>query len=189
VKHAAARFISIAVHPFLTMPLAVAYALRALGYGERAANIVLVATAISLLVVGAYAVVQVRRGKFTNIDVSKREQRPRFYAMLIAATALSGVFFLQLGLPYPVVRGTFISASLLAACFVVNFWLKCSLHVAYTVFPLAIVWQAAPLVARGAGVVVVLLMIWSRVTMRRHTLPETIAGAALAALAGVVLNH
>lgn len=188
MKLAAARFVSIALHPFTTMPLAVAHASRALGFGDRVASIVLAALIVSVVVAGVYTIVGVRRGTFTNIDVSTREQRPRFYAVLIGSTALSGALFHWLALPHAVVRGTLISAGLMTACFIVNFRLKCSLHVAYTVFPLAIVWQTAPVWFRGLGVVVVLAMMWSRVTMRRHTLPETVAGAVLATVAGIVLN-
>ena len=183
-----ARFISIALHPFVTLPLSVAFASRALGLGDRVASIVSGVLGVSVLFAGLYTIVQVRRGEFSNIDVSKREQRPRFYAVLIGSTLLSAAIFQALALPYMVVRGTLISASLLIACFMVNFRLKASLHVAYTVFPLAIVWQAAPMEARIVGVLIVPAMIWSRVTMGRHTLPETMAGAVLATIAGVVLN-
>ena len=183
-----ARFISIALHPFLTFPLSVAFASRALGLSDRVAAIVSGVLALSIVFSAVYTLVQVRRGEFSNIDVSTREQRPRFYAVLIGSTLCCAGVFYALNLPHAVIRGSLISSGLLLACFVVNFRIKASLHVAYTVFPIAVVWQSVPFDARVFLVLIVPAMIWSRVTMGRHTLHETVAGATLATVAGIVLN-
>jgi hypothetical protein len=183
-----ARAVSILGHPFVTMPLAIAWALIGNGLSGRITLTVVLSFMASVSVVAVYAIVGVRRGRFTNIDVSKREQRPAFYAVMIASTLLCAVAFLYLQLPIQIVRGTFVSAGLMTASLIVNYRLKCSLHVAYTVFPLAVVWAQAPLWGRIAGVLFVLLMMWSRVRMGRHSVAETVAGAVLGTIAGIALN-
>jgi hypothetical protein len=183
-----ARAVSIFGHPFVTLPIAIAYAASGFGLPERVTAIVIGTLAVSLGVVSIYSLIKVRRGEFSNIDVSTREQRPRFYAVLISSTLASALVFHWLKLPERVVEGTCVSAGLMSASLLVNYRLKCSLHVAYTVFPLAIIWRLVDWPGRVCGIAFVLLMMWSRVTMGRHTRAETIAGAILGSLAGLVLN-
>ncbi len=184
-----ARFISIALHPFVTMPLAVALATRTLGFDGRVTATVIGALAIAVGIVGVYATVKVARGEFSNIDVSERTQRPRFYAVMILATIACALLFHAIDLPQAVVRGTAISAGLLVASWLANYILKVSLHVAYTVFSVAIAWSSLSEGARGASAVICLLMVWSRIEMRRHTPIEAVAGGALGAIAGWILHQ
>ena len=81
-----ARFVSIAFHPFVLLTLAVIYAASpTLAAGQM--KTVIGTLALSLLAIGVYVLVQVKRGVISNIDVSKREQRPQFYLVAIVSSA------------------------------------------------------------------------------------------------------
>jgi membrane-associated phospholipid phosphatase len=65
-------------------------------------------------------------------------------------------------------------------------WLKVSLHAAFAVFAGAMVWpHALPTLATlvlAAGVA------WSRLVLRRHTLPEVLLGLLMGAVFGVAFR-
>jgi membrane-associated phospholipid phosphatase len=186
-KHRFARAVSIGCHPFIVLTGAVAWVTApVLSPAHR--TILLSGLLCVITIISVYVVVSLRRGTITNIDISKREQRPRFYLVAIAATAMSATLFGSLQLPRQVQVGSWVAAGMLTTSMVVNTKLKASLHVAHTVLALGYLWQALPFAGRIIGVVLVLLMCWSRVEMKRHTPAEVVAGAILGMLASLAFN-
>ena len=183
-----ARFISIAFHPFMLFPVAVSL-VTAPRLSQQQQSWVLGGIAMSFFCVSVYVGVQMKRGVIGNIDVSKREQRPALYAVAIASTLACAALFHFLVLPQSIVQGALISAGLLTVALIANTKLKVSLHMAYTIFAIGIGWPALPSGIRAFSLVLIVLMGWSRVEMKRHTLPEVIAGAVLGSLAVVALMN
>ena len=186
-RHAFARFVSIGFHPFALFPVGVAVtASPGLAPGDFALLMGMIA--LSFVCIAAYVGVQIRRGYISNIDVSRREQRPRFYAVAIASTLACALAFELAGVPKSVVAGSLVSAGLLFASLLVNTRLKASLHVAYTIFAIGIAWHVLSTPVRVVAGGLVLLMCWSRVELKRHTWAEVVAGAALGTSASLILR-
>jgi hypothetical protein len=135
-------------------------------------------TLLFLLVIGVFILFMVRQGKFTDYDVSKREQRPILFlvSMLLAVVYLIGLFLFHAPSVLFVVTFTIILGIFFAS--IINTWIKASMHVA-TIASLI----AGLALIYGGFYYLLLLLIplvgYIRVRAKRHTVPETIAGAML----------
>lgn len=127
-----------------------------------------------------------KKGLFTDVEITKREERPLFYLFLGAVFAL--YFFAIILLHGPkmlliLLTGAAIGLFLFA---VVNTWLKASLHV----FTICVAALALSLFNAEIGVAafsIVPLIIWSRIKTKHHTLPETVVGAILGSVVTLIL--
>lgn len=176
-----ARYISIILNPIfilLFIPLLLVY--RTTGNTHLTLFWTLY-TAIFLFLFGAGLWYGVKRKVFTNLDVSRREQRPLLFTWtgVFSILYLAGLFLFHAPKVLFIVLFTIIVGIFITS--ILNMFLKVSLHVAgitALVIALAITyggWYYALLLF-------VPLVAWARVKIRRHTLPETIAGAILGSL-------
>lgn len=135
-------------------------------------------TAFFLLAMTVFILFCVQRKKFTDMDVSKREQRPLLFLISISAALLYvvGLFFLHGPFILFVIAFGIIMGIAIAS--VINIYIKASIHVA-TVS--ALIFAVA--MAYGGFyqllLLLILLVAWSRVRIKRHTLQETIVGGVL----------
>ncbi|QHJ09504.1 phosphatase PAP2 family protein [Hymenobacter busanensis] len=166
-------------HPLLTAVGFVGFAaFRRLEDGPAVWVVGLVAGGV-VLPVAAWSYWQVRRGHYTNFDVSVREQRYSIYPPLLGLLGgatllvggLSGTEFLRPGL----VAAT----GLLALCYLLNFRLKVSLHAALSFFLAGCLTLLSGPLAAGVALAVASLVAASRLVLGRHTAPELLAGAFL----------
>lgn len=182
-----ARAISIVLHPFVLIPLSIAFvALRSMSHRDAVlyASLITVGTIVPVMILIA---LKMRSGEWTNFDVSVREQRPQLY---IAAFILSvGVALIQrwMHLPPDFVRGTTAACVLIALGALANLRLKLSLHCAFAAFLGCSFLKLNPIFAITLLVLVPLLA-WSRVFLRRHTTAEVIAGTVLGGIVGLALT-
>ena len=137
-----------------------------------------------LFIVVAFVVYGVKRGIFTDLDVSKREQRPLLFTVTVILALLytlglyvfHGPFILLITI-FGILTGVFISSA-------VNTKIKASMHVATI---------SAVTSALGIGysgkywllLAIIPVIGWARVQIKRHTVSETIVGAALGCLLSV----
>lgn len=178
-----ARWISIGGHPFVLSAislLTIAIKKEGLAAGLWPAVVLL---GVFLVPLGVFMVRQFRSGAWTTIDASRPVERPRFYglALLLLAIVLAAVA-LSPSMGY-LVRPTIGAFSLLIVAFLLNRWIKASLHVAVCGFSGLI----ALAVVHPLGVTYLLLLpllAWARVRMARHTVLDTAVGAALGLVAG-----
>ncbi len=178
------RWASIVGHPFLVVPAAIVVATS-----QRAAasarGPVLGVVGASMLVLTVQVAVRLRRGEITDIDVSTREQRPRMYAVAIAAAVVSTALLFATHQSSTAVYGAAIAGGLLVAGALANVWIKVSLHTAFAVFAAGIAFHAGPhaaIVFAGIALVVA----WARVAYGRHTLREVVAGGVLGSIFAVL---
>jgi membrane-associated phospholipid phosphatase len=130
---------------------------------------------------------QTRSGAYSNFDVSERKQRLTFYPRLIGLLLLA-LAILTLAFPAStsVRDGLGLLCLMLAVCFGLNFLLKVSLHAAISFFlasalcSLKLEWGVGALIASA-------FIAASRLVLRRHTLSELVAGAAIGLCAGTIL--
>jgi len=181
---ALARFTSIAGHPFVFMPAAIAFSgvSRPDAAPPGSAWAIAGVVALGMLAIGAYVALGLRAGRWTDVDVSVREHRGGLYRVSLAATAAATIAFRVTGPPIGV-RGSLIAFVLVLVSAIVNLRLKISLHVAFAAYAVGIAGGRRPEVLVLASLVA-LAIAWSRLVLRRHTLAEVVAGAIAGAIAG-----
>lgn len=172
-----ARGISAAGHPLVVIPLTVALTTRSATW-----TVVIAATTIVPLTLVIAR--NVRRGTWSNFDVSSRDQRSGLYFWTLPLLALAAAVLYFLGAGPHVLRPFAAAAAMLAAGVIGNRFLKTSLHMMFAgfcgvmvgwLYPIAIV----PL-ALAAGAIA-----WSRLHLERHTVTEIAVGTLLGVAAGL----
>lgn len=178
-----ANFVSVAGHPLITTSLFIVFVTFQQLPFNKAAII------SSLMICGVILPItfqnyrKVKQGRFTNFDVSNRKQRTQFYYPLIGLLALVTGLLFATNQPRPFCYGVLFSLLLIVCAFLFNFFIKVSLHTAFSFF---ITW-AISLINPVAGVGMVLfslLIAFSRLILKRHTIPEVTLGALLGLLIG-----
>lgn len=174
-----ARWVSIIGHPMALVPLAIAVAgARDLRWTSTAAILGLVGAALAVVAIQVRR--GVRAGRFSDVDLTRREQRGSSYllGLLLAAAVL-----VALRLMGHRGGGAVGALVLLAVAALVNLKLKASLHVAFALYAAALVGPRSP-VWLALFLAAAALVAWSRLALGRHTVIEVIAGAAIGALGG-----
>lgn len=183
MKHQVAKFISYITDPlFLATPipfLLVLWASDDVFYSLKWA----VFSMMFFAFIGFFVLYSVRRNIFSDIDVSKREQRPAFYFFAIYVCLLYlGSLMLLNGPPVLFLAGCGVLLSIIAIS-IVNLKMKASVHVATVtalIFIVSILYGDVFLFF----LLCIPLIIWSRVITKRHSLHEALVGC----LVGVVLT-
>ena len=170
--------VSLLLHPFVISPVTVL-----LLTDVRASLLLVLVVSVPLLILIGR---NVRRGTWTNYDVSERTQRSGLYWPALILTASLALFLWWSGTNPRLTRGFLVVVSMMAAGMLINRWLKVSLHMAFGAFCAVIVSWRYP-GATTALALALALLAWSRLTLRRHTWTEVFVGAVLGCVAGAWL--
>lgn len=134
-----------------------------------------------ILAVAAFIGIGVLLGIFSNFDVSKKEQRPLLFSFTAIVIFCYLASLLILDGPKILFVGVFGFILGLIILFIVNRWIKASVHLGILTSTLLLM-----CIAYGAYYFFLLLLIpvlaWSRIKMKEHTLLETMVGTMLGAL-------
>lgn len=172
-----ARGLSIAGHPFLLIPLMLAVATRNWVWtAVIGAGMILPMLAITLR--------NVRRGDWSDHDVSRRDQRLGLYRIAFPLLAISAALLWWTGAGPRMMRGIAAAAVMLALGSLGNRFLKISLHMMCAAYCAVVIvhlhpwsaWFIVPFVAAIA---------WSRRKLERHTWAEIVVGLAIGTAAAV----
>ena len=172
-----ARVLSTAGHPLLLVPLTVAAATRNWRW-------TLVIAAGTILPLFAIIVRNVRRGTWSDTDVSRHEQRPGLYLAAVPLLAVSAVVLYLIGAPASMLRPIATAVVMLLIGLVGNRFLKTSMHMMFAAFCGVSIVRVYPWSAI-AIVPFVLAIAWSRRKLERHTRAEVAAGLLLGLAAGL----
>ena len=178
LRHTIASLVSAIIHP-LVFPL-VTVVVLSYAYTHSIGNTIvftLVALALTALPVALVVLVQVRRGKWTDLDVSVRNQRYALYPFTLACLGLLAYVYYRLQAP----REAIVSVLALVGANIVNglinlIW-KISAHATTAAACASLLWLLSPghtwgpPAAAGAA-----LVGWSRVELGRHTKGQVFAG-------------
>jgi membrane-associated phospholipid phosphatase len=182
----AARMLSVVGHPGLLVPGAVAVAASGAEVSPQLLPVALATAVAVAVIVGLYSLWQVRVGRWQHIDASQPRERHQlnlFLAVLLCGTA---ALLWALGQPRSVALGPLLAAGVVGLTHLLRRWLKVSLHVAFALFALTLVWPhpvLTPAVALlTAGVA------WSRVVLGRHTPAEVWLGLLFGASGGAAFR-
>jgi membrane-associated phospholipid phosphatase len=132
---------------------------------------------LGVLIPLLYVVWLVIRGQITDIDVRSREQRRR---PLLVTLICAGIGWLVLALGAAPAGMTMVAAAMwleVAAIFFVTLRWKISVHTVAAAGGAMLIWTLL-----GSAIpflLMVPLIAWSRIRLRHHTLPQTLAGALL----------
>jgi hypothetical protein len=172
-----AGVISIAGHPFVLVPLMVAIAT---GNWIWTA-VVTVGTILPLFVI---IVRKVRSGLWSDHDVSRRDQRGGLYRVALPLIAASAVLLYLLGAGRGMLRGVAAAAVMLAIGFLLNRFLKISLHMMVAAnCGVTIGWLHPH--ALYAIVPFIAAIGWARRKLDRHTWLEIVLGTLIGGAAAV----
>lgn len=138
-------------------------------------------TFIYLWAIVVFVLYGIRKKFFTDIDVSRRTQRPLFFYFLlfIATTYLIGLSLLHAPRILFIVTISLIFGILIVSA--INMKIKASLHVA-TIAALLLGLS----IGYGGYYLLLLFLVpivgWSRVKLKRHTVSETVVGGIVGSL-------
>jgi hypothetical protein len=181
-----ARLLSVVGHPALVMPAAVAWSTASRGAPPgvvRGAVGLALAVAVVVCAVGLW---RARSGRWQHPDASQPHERlelNRLLVLLLLGAAAAGALA---GQPALVTAGLLACAGVVAVALLLRRWLKVSLHVAYALLAVALMWPS--LLAMAVVVLLAAGVAWSRLRLVRHTLPEVVTGAGLGLVAGAAFN-
>jgi hypothetical protein len=170
-----ARTLSVIGHPFVLIPLMVAVATR----NWIPTAIVGAVTILPLLVI---TVRNVRRGVWSDHDVSSREQRGGLYRAALPLLAISALLLWLMDASPRMMRGFTAAAVMLAIGLLGNRFLKISLHMMMAAFCAVTIIRLHPNTVY-AIVPFVAAIAWSRRKLERHTWTEIVVGVAIGAAA------
>src|SRR5581483_2016699 len=126
----------------------------------------------------------VRLGRWSDADVSAREERKRLYPVAIPLSAAGTIAMWLANAPRYILRGGVVMLALLIVAAVTNLRFKLSLHTMFASYCTTILFR----VNVFCGIVAFMLtalVFWSRLFLARHTLPETIVGGVMGTLGGI----
>ena len=181
----AARWVSIFAHPFVMAGLMVAVVAMRRPSGNAFGSVLLVAACV-VVPIALLMFLQVRRGRWTNVDASRTSERPALFVVALAGLVAAMAWLLVHDPRSFLVRGMLVVAALLLVAALVTRRVKVSLHMAFAAL------AATTLCLLGSRVgfalaAVVPLVFWSRLALARHRVVELVAGLALGVAAGAVL--
>lgn len=133
---------------------------------------------VFISIVGIFVAFGVILGIFSDMDVSKREERPLLFAFMGIVTILYLVSLIMFNAPKVLLIVAFALILGLLLITIVNKEIKASLHVAAVssfISFIAIVYGGIFLFA----FLIIPVVAWSRVKIKRHTLLEAITGGIL----------
>lgn len=178
-----ARLISVIGHPFLLMPLLTGIVAFHLLPSKDALIVELIALGVVIVPASVYTLVCVKRGTWGDLDVSDQRERQQFYGILLPLLLIIAVLSWISDVPRAIPLGAVSIIALVSAAFLLNVWVKVSLHTGFAVFAAETFLLFRPTL--GTVVLVLAILVgWSRTTLGRHTVTEVLLGGILGAFVG-----
>ena len=138
---------------------------------------------IIILPILFWLIYNVKVGKYSNMDVSNREQRKSLYLFI------AGVMLLYLAYDYFIVEHLNLEIVfiflLLIAMQISNYFIKSSMHTAFNVLVAAFLFVLNPLMG-AVWMGISILVGYTRILLKRHSLKEVLMGAFLALVISLV---
>ncbi len=183
-----ASFISNFGNPFTLLFLLTIYSCFQYLPEERAIKIILIILFLALVPTGLFIVFNVKRGVYSNYDVSNQKQRPSLYIFSLIIILLMVIGLVYNREPIFIIGGSVAAFVLLLSSFLVNMRIKCSLHTSFAIF-IAISFLRINIYWSLGLFAFSILLGWSRLVLHRHTLREVYIGALLGTSVGLLFYY
>lgn len=173
-----ARWISVIGHPFLLMPVLTGIIAYHVLPPKQALLVELIALGIVIIPTGIYTMTRVRRGTWSDLDVSNQRERGQFYTLLLPLLGIITIISWMADVPRSIPLGSAAILVLVAAAQILNSRIKVSLHTGFAVF---VALTLFPIDRNLASIAFILacLVGWSRTALGRHTIREVLLGGGL----------
>ena len=123
-----------------------------------------------------YIIIGVRLGKFSDVDVSRRKERIRPFLFGLASVLAGLVTLVLIKAPKNLQTLLIITAVSCIVMLVITLWWKISIHASSLAGTVTFLTALYGVIVLPAFLLVVLVS-WSRVVLRRHTVAQVVAGA------------
>lgn len=174
-------------HPLVTVPFVVIFILFQTQPFKNALFISCLVVGIIQIPVLINLTKKLRKGKIESFDVSDRQERKKFYFLVLPLLILVNLILYFTNQSKDLLFGFMFAAILLLLMQLMNYFVKSSLHVAVNVYLGFLLFNLNPLV----GIcwwIFVLAIAWSRLELKKHTTQEIVCGFIIGALCGSVLQ-
>jgi hypothetical protein len=136
----------------------------------------------STVVPALYVVIQIMRGKITDVHVMEREQRGGPFTVALVSSVIGALIIRQLGAPAEVWGvGLVLFVNGFVMLQITKFW-KISMHVAVLSATILAALVMIEGVSPWALIWMVPALIWARVSRKRHTLQQGIAACGVSCI-------
>jgi hypothetical protein len=196
VYQGAAFALSALLSPYLVIPVGTVgiVASQPVPPGQNARRSLLLWTSLSVffstIVPALFVVIQMLRGKITDVHVMEREQRGGPFLVAIFSSALGAGVLKYMGAPFPVWSvGLVLAINGIIMLWITSAW-KISIHVSVlsaTVLAGIMLIDGLPRWQLAALVCLVPALIWARITRGRHSIWQGIGGCGVASLVTFVV--
>ncbi len=181
-----AWWISVVAHPFVLVPAGILVVSVGRVGAARAFGFVVAVLLMTIVPMAFYIRRRLRKGRFSDYDVSRQKDRPELFTFGLGLMALAAaVFWWTPGLRF-LFPGTVAVTAMIVAAALINLWDKVSLHSAFAAYVVVFVAMTSPGLSI-AGAVVALAVGWSRVELGRHTRRQVALGLVLGTITGLGL--
>ena len=168
---ALARALSLLGHPAVLIPLTIAALTRSLFW----TTVIAASTTVPMLAIIAR---KVRRGTWSDFDVSRHEQRSGLYHAGIPLLALCVLLLYLLGASSEMMRGVAAGSVMFLAGLLGNRFLKISMHMMFAAFCTVALARTYPSSLYGT-LPFLAAIAWSRRFLDRHTWAEIATGVVI----------
>jgi membrane-associated phospholipid phosphatase len=188
MKEKLAKIISIIGHPFLTISLFV-FVVLFLNSNAKSASFLtflIIGCIVTPLVVSMS--LKTKKGIYTNFDVSDRKERYSLFSFALPLLFIVTTIVFLTKQPRNICLSLLFASIIVIVSWVVNFFIKSSLHVSLTLF---LGFLAIP-INTVLGIFFLALSFpvgWSRIILKRHTIKEVITGAAIGLIIGYIMLY
>jgi membrane-associated phospholipid phosphatase len=185
-KEQIATALSICGHPFLFSPvIALLAGCRFLGPVEAVVGLATVLL-FCLLPASLYILRKVRVGQWSDLDVSARKDRPHLFVVGLGFLLITVFVLMLTQQPMIYARGCLAAMILVSAGWLLNRWLKPSMHAAFAMMTASALWLLSARLAVLAMLFAAAVG-WSRVALQRHSVADVCVGLALGVLVARLL--
>ena len=184
LKHRVAKYITIIGHPFVTFSFFVIIVMFASEGFYKALLIIFLIDGCLIMPNVIRNHIKTRKGEYTNFDVSVRTQRHSMYLFAMPLMLIIIMVLFCTGQSINLCLGVLFGLLLIFVSFIVNFFVKSSMHVSLTIYLSFLVIPLNIMI----GIIIMLLTAaigWSRVELKRHTIKEVCVGAIIGFIIGV----
>ena len=188
MKQQIALAISRLAHPLILLSLFIIYSTFSIHDPQTAVWTSASILGIAVIPLLGWNVWKTHKGEYSNFDVSIREQRFSMFGIIFALSFLLIGFLYFSGQPTVLLIGCLLLIEALLIVFLLNFWIKASLHMTVSTFIGCGLLPLDPVLARILFALVPLIG-WARITQKRHHWEEVLAGVAIGLFTGVQLLY
>ncbi len=184
-KQKFAQIISSIGHPMLTFPV---FIIVILFWNESFEKALWIS---GLIILGIFIPMFIKmfRGtkseKYTNFDISDQKQRKSFYPFIIILLSIVIAILFFTKQPGHIILPLFWGLILIFTNYILNFFIKVSLHVSLTVFLGFLIFSIQPMIGIGFFIFGI-LMAWSRLELKRHSIKEILLGVLVGLVIGSI---